>query len=330
MPKRGPKLRRLLDAINLSILERALRPHYKKWEKGDHHVGRPPHNPVGLVLALTIELVRGWSRTDLVDFLDKHPEWRRWLNLKTTPDETVWSKLLDRIGQETLDRLLADLVKDLKTKGFLFLHTLAGDSTFVAACGWDPDARWGYVRRDEPRDLMVGRYHEEDGKILGYGYRLHLLVDAKREAPIAATVTRANVLDAKEFPTLFQKAKNVVNWDHVRWLALDAGFDQTDVRTVLHPYDVEAVIAPANLPKRVRRGGFTGARAKAYDKRSSVERFFAMLKSFFGLHRWGIVGLDRVRKWVTLALLTCLITEWSNHQAGRPVHSVKAFARSLN
>lgn len=329
MPKRGPRLKRLINAINLSIVERALRPHYKKWEKGDHRVGRPPHNPVALVLALLIELVRGWSRDDLVDFLAKHEEWRRWLGLKKTPDATVWSKLLDRIGQATLDQLLADLVRDLKKNGFLFLRTIAGDSSFIPACGWDPDAAWGYVRKDEPRALTYGRYHEEDGKILGYGYRLHLLVDATREAPIAAHVTPANSNDGKEFPTLFQAGARVLDWNHARWLALDAGYDSTEVRAILHPFDVEAVIAPANLPKRVRHGGFTGQRANAYDKRTSVERFFAMLKSFFGLHRWGITGLTHARKWVTLALLTCLIIEWTNHQAGRPVHSVKAFTRSL-
>lgn len=330
MRRRGPKLKRLFDAINLSIVERHLRPHYKKWEKGDHCVGRPPHNPVGLVLALMIELVKGWSREDLVDFLAKHAEWRRWLGLKKTPDHTVWSKLLDRIPQSALDALWIDLVRELKDNGFLKLNNIAGDSSFIAACGWDPDARWGYVRRDEHRSLTVGRFTAKDGKVLGYGYRLHLLVDTHHEAPLVATVTRANALDAKEFPTLFQRSKAILDWNRVRWLGLDAGYDQTRVRQVLDPYEVEAVIAPANLPKGVPHGGFTGHRAHAYAKRTAVERFFSMLKSFFGLHHWGIVGIDRVRKWITLAVLTCLIIEWANHKARRPVHSVKAFARSLN
>lgn len=54
-----------------------------------------------------------------------------------------------------------------------------------------------------------------------------------------------------------------------------------------------------------------------------------MLKGFFQLRRWSIVGLERVRKWVALAALACLIVGWANHQAGRPVHSVPAFVRSL-
>lgn len=135
MPKRGPRLRPFVHAINLSIAEAALRPHYRKWMRGDGRVGRPPHNPVGLVLALVVELVRGMSRVDLVHFLYTHEEWRRWLGFSSTPEQTVWAKLLDRIGQATLDRLSADLVRDLRAQGFRYLRTIAGDSSFIPACG---------------------------------------------------------------------------------------------------------------------------------------------------------------------------------------------------
>lgn len=165
--------------------------------------------------------------------------------------------------------------------------------------------------------------------MLGFGYRLHLLVDASGEAPIALTVTRANVVDGKEFPNLFQAGAAVPDWNRVRLIALDSAFDQGEVRRVLHLFEVELVIAPANLPRRVRHGDFQGPRAAADDQRTSVERFFALLKSVFGLHQWGITGLARVRKWLTLAVLACRVLEWANHCRGQPVHGLKAFTRGL-
>lgn len=84
--------------------------------------------------------------------------------------------------------------------------------------------------------------------------------------------------------------------------------------------------ADANTPTRLKYGGFKGERARVYRKRTSVERFFSMLKSFFGLIQRGTTGFDRARKWLKLAVLASLVVGWANHQNGEPVHSVKAFA----
>lgn len=318
-----------MDSINLSIVERRLRPWYKKWTKGDGRVGRPPTNPVGLVLSLLIELVRGWSRPDLVAFLEGHEEWVRFLGFQTTPDGSTWSKLLDRVPQAAIDQLLADLVQDLTQKGFLRPTTVAADGSFLPGCPWDPEARWGYVRRDEERFLPAGLFCLKDGKVLGYGYRVHVLVDANVGLPLAIHLTPANHNDAAEFPSVYEASLASVDWTRIRHFAGDKGYDTTGVRATIARWDTDPVIPAANTPDALPNGGFTGRRAQAYRKRTSVERFFSMLKGFFQLLRWGIVGLERVRKWVTLAALACLLVGWANHQAGRPVHSIPAFVRSL-
>ena len=329
---RGQRLKRILDAINLPVVERLLRPHYVKWERGDGVTGRPPHNPVGLVVAMLIQLVRAWTRERLVEFLEDHPEWVRWLGFESVPDEATWSHLLDRVPQETLDQLLGDLVTDLKRQRFLFLSTLAGDGSFLPACAKDADAQWGYVRaikkqRALPRGLFIEK--PKEGIVVGYGYRIHALVDATAQVPLAVTVTRANVNDAKALPDLVEKASAVVDWNRARFLALDSGYDETPVRELFKPYDVDLVIHPRSLPKGLKYGGFRGARRTAYKKRTGVERFFAVLKSFFDLQRWGIRGLARVGKWVSLAAVAVLVVAWANDQAGRPKGSVKAFVRQL-
>lgn len=186
MRRRGPSLKQIVDEVNVFEIEAVLRPCYRKWCRGDGHVGRPPHNPVGMVLALLIKLLKGWSDADLVAFLSNHAEWLRFLGLETVPDDTVWSKLLDRVPEPSFDDLLGRLVRDLRKKGFLFLSTLAADGSFVAACNHNGDAEWGYVRRlDKRRGLPPGRYLEREGKVLGFGYRIHVLVDAARGLPVA-------------------------------------------------------------------------------------------------------------------------------------------------
>ena len=329
---REQRLKRILDAINLSVVERLLRPHYVKWERGDGVTGRPPHNPVGLVVALLIQLVRGWTRERLVEFLEDHAEWVRWLGFESVPDEATWSHLLDRVPQETLDRLLAQMVADLRGRRFLFLSTLAGDGSFLPACAKDADAEWGYVRaikkgRALPRGLFIEK--RDEGIVVGYGYRIHVLVDATAGVPVAVHVTRANVNDAKAFPDLVEKALGTVDWNRARFLALDSGYDETPVRDLFRPYDVDLVVHPRSLPKGIKYGGFRGARQAAYKKRTSVERFFSTLKSFFDLQRWGIRALARVGKWVSLAAIAVLVVAWANDQAGRPRGSVKAFVRQL-
>ena len=328
MRRRGPSLKQIVDEVNVSEIEAVLRPCYKKWCRGDGHAGRPPHNPVGLALALLIKLLRGWSDADLVGFLEAHPEWVRFLGLEKVPEESVWSKLLDRIPESALDDLLGRLVRDLRKKGFLFLSTLAADGSFIPACNHDPDARWGYVRRlDKRRGLPSGRYVEQEGKILGFGYRIHVLVDATRGLPVAVHVSRADTNDASEWDALYKASRGTIGWGKVLWFTADKGYDVAHVRESLEPWDAQLAIPAANTPARLKYGGFKGERARVYRKRTSVERFFSMLKSFFGLLERNLITFDRVRKWLKLAVLASLVMGWVNHQRGNPVHSVTAFNR---
>lgn len=220
-------------------------------------------------------------------------------------------------------------MKDLHTKGFLSFRVLAADGSFLPACHWDKDATWGYVRRKGERALPTGCYVEQDRKILGLGYRVHVLVDADAQAPLSVVVTRANVNDATAWPRLYETSKNCVDWTRVGFFTADKGYDNAEVRQTFATLQVETVIPASNTPRDLRAGGFNGTRARVYRKRTSVERFFSMLKRFFNLHRWGITGLARSRKWILLACIACLIIAWTNHKAGRPTRSVKSFLRAL-
>lgn len=331
MRRRGPRLREIVREVNVSDIETVVRPFYKKWSADDGKPGRPPHNPVGLVLALLIKLLRGWSDDDIVAFLRKHPEWLGFLGLdRGVPCDTIWSKLVERVPEAALDELLARIAKHLVRQGLLWPNTLLADGSFLAACNDDPDATWGYVRRlDKRRALPAGLFLESGKKILGYGYRLHVLAEGKHGLPLAVHVTKANVNDADAWPDLYQASRAGVDWAKTAWFTADKGYDTTGVRKTLRPWSLDAVIPAANTPKGVKAGGFTGRRARVYKKRTGVERYFALFKSFFSLIDRRITGFDRVRKWVKLAAIATLLMAWANHQAGDPVRSVKGFRRRL-
>ncbi|MGH2670699.1 MAG: transposase, partial [bacterium] len=256
MHERGPHLKPLINAINLSVIEHALKPHYKKWEEGDHQPGRTPCNPVGMVLALIIMLVKGWFRPDLTDFLAKHPEWLHFLHFEHVPDESTWSKLLNRVPLATLETILSGIVRDLTRKGFLRFSVAGADSTFVAACHWDADARWGYVRPEEHRSLPQGRFVEKDGKTLGFGYRVHVVADADAGLAVSVLVTPANVNDSVAWPALFRESRAATPWERVGHFVADKGFDAVSVRASMRVFPVRVLIPPQRLSGRVAWGGF--------------------------------------------------------------------------
>jgi len=329
MHRRGPRLKPLIDIINVTVIEHALRPHYRKWIRGDHLPGRAPCNPVGLVLAMVVMLVRGWSRADLVAFLEHRAEWVRFLGLEGVPDESTWSKFLDRVRAETLDAILSGIVVDLRRRRLLRFSTAAADSSFVAANHWDPDARWGYARPDDRRSTPMGRFVGKDGKTLGFGYRAHVVVDADAELAACVVVTPANVQDSVVWSAVFRASRACVPWERVPFFAADSGYDTAAVRETFDRFRIRCVIAPQRVPRRVAWRGFCGRDRAVYAKRSGVERFFSMLKRFMSLHRCCVVGLDRVRKHVVLCVIACLVVAWANHGAGRAVHSVEQFRRAI-
>lgn len=325
------KLASILHAVDLSKIEHAIRPHYKKWERGDGLPGRPPVNPVALVILLLMSLARSWSRKDTVSFLMKHSEWVRFLDLEGVPDETIWSKLLDRVPQATLDALLADLVKGLVKAGVMRLLVTAADGSFLPGCHWDKEAAWGYVRRKDKRARPRGCFIEnEEGKLLGLGYRVHVVVDADAELPIAVHVMPANLPDITQYATLHKIVEDTVGWNNVGWFTADKGYDAGSVRQAFANRMTRVVIPAANTPRDLKAGGFHGTQARVYKKRTGVERFFSLLKRFLNFDRWGITSLKRVRKWTTLAAIASLLIHTANRALGNKPHSVERFRRSFS
>lgn len=340
--RRGPSQKQVIDTIKLAPIEDALRPHYTKWEPDDGEPGRPPVNPVGLILSMVLQQLREETRKDLQAFLMNHEEWRRWLGFESVPAHSTWSKLLDRIPREVLEAVFTGIVQDLRDEGLIREGTMAVDGSFLAAGHWDADAAWGYARPSDDRAMPYGRYkafteegeevplaacRNEETTVLGYGYRLHAVVDTRSELPVAVHVTRANENDVGTWPALFEKSKPAVVWPRVRYLVGDRAYDSATVRGSFRAYETRVVAPAANTPDDLPDRGLSEDLEGVYARRGAVERFFSRLKGFASLARWGIMGLERVRKWVLLACIGVLLAGWANHVHGRDVGSIPQFVR---
>ena len=197
--KRYETLETLFGKVDLSFAEKVLNESYHA--KGS--VGRPPRKPLGVFKAHLLRRLRHVpSDRMLVRQLWKDPRLRRICDIEDNEPPygiAVLSRFRSRVGPESLMRIVDDAIGVLVKKGRIKGETLALDSTFIKAYSRrNLDNRTGY---SDP-ESRVGRAV----KTRDLGYRLHLVVDAKSELPVAMTVAPANENEKKHSLALLEKA----------------------------------------------------------------------------------------------------------------------------
>lgn len=158
-------------------------------------------------------------------------------------------RLLEHL--DLLEEMFATLVRRLPALLPGFGQRLATDSTKVHSlangrkAAADPDASWKKYQHI---------YVDETGQarksaVKWFGYKLHLLVDAVYELPIAAFASTARDNDYTHFPALWNKAKaNLPELKNVaKSNALDKGYDETKVHQLLWADGVVPIIPLRDL-----------------------------------------------------------------------------------
>ncbi len=131
-------------------------------------------------------------------------------NAGNVPSESTFSRFLTRLieHEDLLDQCIDDLVKRFAALAPGFGEDVIADSTDVHAYARytksgsaDPDATWGAKSTKEASSKRGKKARpssevSQDGdkakdKYWWFGYKLHLLVDAKYEVPIAVLVSTA-------------------------------------------------------------------------------------------------------------------------------------------
>lgn len=201
-------------------------------------------------------------------------------------------------------KVFIELVKHAYKQGLITGKYVAMDSSFVKT----------FSKKEEFGSEGWNEFKK------GFGFKLHLLIDAQTHFPIALLITNGLAADCTLAIPLLKKAR--------RWLKkcgyvlADKGYDDTDIVNWI----VKSLSAKAGIPlrkksklakgKQHRYGNLLNWQLKTkgrtfkksiYNKRTSVERVFSHLKRTYHLGKEETRGLHNFFKNVYLALICYML-----------------------
>jgi hypothetical protein len=173
---------------------------------------------------------------------------------------------------DTMIQRLGQAVPDLG-------RNTAGDSTALhARCKDSAKAVSAEIAQGLPQP-SGGRkeYTGEDGKVSKivewFGYKLHLLVDAKHEVVLAYRVTTANAADCKSLPDLVEEGQANLPVDRIETLAYDKAADDNESHRLLNTAKIRPLIQNRHLWKDQSEQmlpGHNGTSNVVYDEAGTV------------------------------------------------------------
>lgn len=200
--------------------------------------------------------------------------------------------------------VFVSLVKQAWKKGLIKGKYVAMDSSFVKTFS-------GKV------ELGSEGYN---GHKKGYGFKLHLLIDAESQMPIALIIGNGLAADCTLAVPLLKKARPWLK--KCGYVLADKGYDDTDIVNWI----VKSLDAKASIPirdksklakgKKLRYGNLLNWKMKTkgrslkksiYNKRSSVERTFSVLKRTYHLGKEETRGILNFAKNTYLALISYML-----------------------
>ena len=175
------------------------------------------------------------------------------------PDSWNISRFLDVLGREPhfseLRRIFDTMIQRLGLAVPDLGRNTAGDSTALHARSKE---KAEHVKAEIAQGLPQpsgGRkeYTDDDGKVTKvvewFGYKLHLLVDAKHEVVLTYQVTTANAADCKSLPDLVEQGQANLPEGRIETLAYDKAADDNESHRTLHKAKIRAVIKNRHLWK---------------------------------------------------------------------------------
>lgn len=213
------------------------------------------------------------------------------------------------LEKKIYERLFRELVKHAYRRGVIVGQHVALDSSFVKT----------FSRKSESGS---GGWN---GKKEAYGFKLHALVDATTEFPLALIVGDGLTHDSQVAIPLLKRARPWLK--KVGYVLADKGYDST----VIVAYIAKSLKAKAGIPirrtpkrnhQRKRPGNFHNWWLKARGrtvkrsllrKRSSVERVFSYCKHTYHLGQEATRGINSFTKNVYLTLISYMINKLYTH-----------------
>ena len=131
------------------------------------------------------------------------------------------------------------------------LHDLLPDFGKGLALDASTVRSWSNPNHDSDPDASFTAKKNAKGKQEWYwGFKLHLVVDARYELPLAATVTTASQHDSKQFEPVLRRATELHPWLRPSYVTADRGYDYARCYSfVVNEMNAVAVIKNRELRK---------------------------------------------------------------------------------
>ena len=229
------ELTEIFDSVPFQRLAKTLRAY--RW------TGRPGYNPETILKAVLVGYYKSiGTLAELARYLEDHREIASVCGFQDdepTPSRSTFSRFISRLTkhQDLLDeclKIMADGFKDLLPD---FGKVVAIDCTSVPSYS-NPD---NAPVSDSEAGWIVREGSER--KQWEFGYRLHLIVDANWELPIAKEVTLAGDNEKKATLPLLKKAKENLPWFSPSAMIADKAYDKYDhYEAIVKDFDADPII----------------------------------------------------------------------------------------
>jgi len=215
----------------------------------EHWTGRKGYSVRGMWAALMAGLINQClTIAEVVRLLKRDKETRLICGFSKDdmPGEDALGRFLKKLLKHAalFDAFIQDLVNQLRELLPGFGAKLAVDSTDILAYanGYrahpsDIDARWGAKKKINRKAKDLSATEEKQGKkkepevYYWFGYKLHLVIDALYELPLAFILTPANEADTTYLKPLLQKAKVDQEKTRPEVVITDKGYDSQENNT---------------------------------------------------------------------------------------------------
>ena len=217
------------------------------------------------------------------------------------------SRFLDTLGREPhaseLRRIFAAMVKRLGVAVVDLGENTAGDSTALHARHKKGKAAKAEIAEGLPQPSGGKKeYLDDDGQVTKvvewFGYKLHLLVDAKHEVVLAYAVTTANAADCKSLPDLIEQGQANLPAGRIATLAYDKAADDNESHRVLNKAGIRPVIQNRRLWKDQSEQmlpGHDGRSNIVYDEAGTVH-CYDRTSAPMVRHRMAYIGYEPQRE----------------------------------
>lgn len=170
------------------------------------------------------------------------------LDPRDIPSRSTLSRFQKKLGEhgDLVHQCMAPIGGELKSALPGFGTNVVVDSTPVPSYS-NPDKRIV----SDPEAGWIAKGGAEKHKTWVFGYRLHLVVDADYELPIACTFSLAKTQDMQAMLPLLRKARSLLPWFSPEAVIADKGYDSGDNHeSIVQEFDASPII-----PLSARAGG---------------------------------------------------------------------------